>query len=536
MRLVEVVNILGAHVQTTRKHVGNFPTAKLQAALRDCEAIRALPCDGSARAQILATKVLPQIAFAPQLNFLPKRLLTRLQMWRSKHILLCIVHKAHKLDPFLFRAVATIIESARHLRTSAYARQTRQAMAQSWMTQFGQACHILDINWCSPFGFSLLDAPSVDFLEFSLTDLKCILKSLAANKCYHTASLMPRKDVQKAAGFLDLSLTLSAKKKLAKIPNDNFSFLFHWESAITGCTITADRLAASGLVESSCCRFCGRAKESLQHFVDECTELPAELLQPSTSYFLGPNFNMLGIAELPVDVIRAKLRVSAPSELAVAAWDEPSTATCHVWTDGPVQLAHHPWLTWAAFAVVAENEELLAAGQVWHWRLSSYSAELWAVLTAFAIAAQPLVVHTDSLTIVNQFNELLRTGHHANWWSFLHMLIHQRRGYCDMPLQLMWCPAHLLERIPATSLTDDEATAAGSNKRDILLNRMADEFAKHQILKSAVSQKAELRTKENDVFARQLWLSKLNRTCKKPEKNLGEEILVARPFCWANPT
>lgn len=77
MRLVEVVNILGAHVQTTKKNVGNFPLTKLQAALRDCEAIRAL----SKRAQILATKVLPQVAFAPQLNFLPKRLLAWLQSY-----------------------------------------------------------------------------------------------------------------------------------------------------------------------------------------------------------------------------------------------------------------------------------------------------------------------------------------------------------------------------------------------------------------------------------------------------------------------
>ena len=51
-------------------------------------------------------------------------------------------------------------------------------------------------------------------------------------------------------------LPVSAKKKLAKIPNEGFSFLFHWESAITGCTLTADRLAAAGLVDSSHCRFC----------------------------------------------------------------------------------------------------------------------------------------------------------------------------------------------------------------------------------------------------------------------------------------
>lgn len=70
MQVVEVVNILGARIQTTRKKSGSFSTSKLQAALRDCESIRSLPCDSYKRAQILATKVLSQIAFAPQINYL----------------------------------------------------------------------------------------------------------------------------------------------------------------------------------------------------------------------------------------------------------------------------------------------------------------------------------------------------------------------------------------------------------------------------------------------------------------------------------
>ena len=187
MRLVEVVNVLGAYVQTTRKNVGNFPLAKLQTALRDCAAIRTLPCEASKRAQILTTKVLPQVAFAPQLNFLPKRHLARLQCakadalwqdrpkWRSKHLLLCIVHQVHKLDPFLFRAVTTIVESVRFLRTSSHVRQSwcdiyeqDQFRPQSWMTQFAQACHILDIDWRSPLGISFMNAPEVGILEFSL--------------------------------------------------------------------------------------------------------------------------------------------------------------------------------------------------------------------------------------------------------------------------------------------------------------------------------------------------------------------------------
>ena len=221
MKLVEVVNILGAFVQTTKKNVGSSPPSKLQTALRDCEAIRALPCDSyTRRAQIIATKVMPQVAFAPQLNFLPKRLLARLQSaiadalwqnrpkWRSKHLLLCVIHKAHKLDPFLCRAVTTIVESVRFLQSSAHARQRwrqllqDQLTAQAWMTQFSQARQILDILWTDSFEITAFDSAAVNFLDCSAPDLKCVLKNLAANKCYITASLMPRKGIHAAVGFL----------------------------------------------------------------------------------------------------------------------------------------------------------------------------------------------------------------------------------------------------------------------------------------------------------------------------------------------
>ena len=517
MRLVEVVNILGAYVQSTKKNAGMFPPGKLQSALRDCEAIRSLPCDSCSRAQILTTKVLPQIAFAPQLNFLPKRQFARLQSaiadalwqnrprWRSKHLLLCVIHKAHKLDPFLFRAVATIVESVRYLQSSASARrrwediyEQDQLPPQSWMTQFGQACQILDMVWSGAFSFTLMDAPAVSFLDFSVTDLKCILKSLAANRCYHTACQMPRKDIQKAAGFLDLSLTLSAKKKLARIPNEGFSFLCYWESALTGCTLTGDRLAAAGLIDNAKCRFCGSEKEDIRHLVEECTGLPAELAQPSASPFFGPNFPTLGVVEMSHDSIKDRLQVSNTAELPVSPWVLPLQPTQHVWTDGSVQLSHYPWLTVASYAVVGCDGSLLDSGRVRHWRLSSYSAELWAVLAAFAMAHGPLVIHSDSLTIVNQFNELLGTNQvqhawtHSNWWGFLLHLIHQREALFAPPLQMIWCPAHLLEHVASHDITDDDALQVGSTRQDIVLNRCADQFAKHFIHGLAKGIKADL--------------------------------------------
>lgn len=542
MKVVEVVNILGAHIQTTKKNVGSFPLSKLQAALRDCESIRSLPCDSYKRAQILATKVLPQVSFAPQLNFLPKRLLARLQcaiadalwqnrpMWRSKHLLLGVIHKVHKLDPFLFRAVATITESVRFLQSSDNARrlweqlyEQDQLLEQAWMTHFGQACHILDLDWCSPFCFSVLDAPAVNFLDFSARDLKCILTSLAANKCYHTACLMPRKDIQKAVGFLDRAMALSAKRKLAGIPNVGYSFLCHWESALIGCTLTADRLAASGMIDSSLCRLCNAEKESLQHFVQGCPGLTGDMQQPKSTHFFGPNFLMLGIAETPLDDIRAKLKVSSTSDLQVRDWHDQPAGCQHVWTDGSVQLAQYPWLTMASYAVVADDASLLDSGRVWHWRLSSCSAELWAILAAFCAAECPLVVHTDSLTIVNQFAQLQQLDKvqlewtHAQWWGFLLALIHRRRVVFDPPLQLVWCPAHLLEHLPIEMISEQQAVCAGSTLRDIHLNRKADECAKRHLHTEAIKLKAEVHTKEADVYARQLWLAKLNRPCKKDD-------------------
>ena len=541
MRLVEVVNLLGAFVQTTKKNVGSFPASKIQAALRDCEAIRALPCDGYKRAQILATKVLPQIAFAPHLNFIPKRALARLQSavadslwqdrpkWRSKHLLLCIVYKAHKLDPFLCRAVTTIAESVRFLQYSVYARQQwaqlfeqDQLTAQAWMTQFSQACQILDIEWVHTFEFSVFGSAPVSFLDFSVPDLKCLLKSLAANKCYHTACLMPRKDISTAVGFLDTTMTLSAKKRLAAIPHDGFSFLFFWESAVTGCTLTADRLAAAGLVGQANCRFCTAPKESVSHFAYECDSLPESVRQPSTNFFFGPNFCTLGIVELPLDTIRDKLQVSSISEVPVCQWSAVQERVQHVWTDGSVQLTAYPWLAIASFAVIAADESIISVGRVRHWRLSSYTAELWAIVVAFARAEQPLVIHTDSLTIVKQFLVLLQTETvqvewtHANWWSFiLDQLLHRKELH-PSPLQLLWCPAHLLEHVPSQALTDELANKAGSTRQDIILNRLADNCAKQHIAQLASETRSGLHLMEHDVFARQLWLSQLNRMCKKP--------------------
>ena len=77
-------------------------------------------------------------------------------------------------------------------------------------------------------------------------------------------------------------------------------------------------------------------------------------------------------------------------------------------------------------------------------------------------------------------------------------------------------------------MTEVEAAAVGSNVRDITLNRLADRFAKQQIHVMASKIKADVQVKEADVFARQLWLAKLNRTCRKPERPAESEAVVTQ--------
>ena len=108
------------------------------------------------------------------------------------------------------------------------------------------------------------------------------------------------------------------------------------------------------------CRFCDAPKESMQHFVDERTQLPEELVQPFSTTNFGPNFEMLGIAEVSLDNIRRKLIVSKTSDIQVNPWQEPLAGVAHVWTDGSVQLNRYPWRKEGMFSLRVGSVRLQA--------------------------------------------------------------------------------------------------------------------------------------------------------------------------------
>lgn len=101
---------------------------------------------------------------------------------------------------------------------------------------------------------------------------------------------------------------------------------------------------------------------------------------------------------------------------------------------------------------------------------------------------------------------------------------------------MIWCPAHLLENVPCHDITDEAAELVGSTRQDIVLNRLADHFAKQSIHGLAREIKADLAVRENDVFARQLWLAKINKFCKKPDGTVqGSSCPAVQPVSSLTP-
>ena len=111
MNMVEIVEILGSYLQTSRRNQTGYPKPKVAAALTDCKLIATLPTSLPVREHLLATKVIPRIAFTPGMTRIPKAILEKLQsaiaetiwkdrpMWRSRGLLFAVLAKPHRTEP-----------------------------------------------------------------------------------------------------------------------------------------------------------------------------------------------------------------------------------------------------------------------------------------------------------------------------------------------------------------------------------------------------------------------------------------------------
>ena len=390
--------------------------------------------------------------------------------------------------------------------------------------QFAQACALFNIQWRGPFHLALWDQVSFSFLTMCKADVKRVLQMLAAHQMYSVAVRSKRKDVSPAVGFFDKQATMSSFNWLQRKYPDCFR-LQHLQSMLVGCAPTADRAFAAGTAVSSDCRFCQCAKEDMHHLAFNCPSLPSSLERPDDDPQFGPNFASLGLVEVTWKAVYDRLQVSSTTDILVEPWDPPQMRTAHYWTDGSVVLAKDFWKTRAAFAVIDEWGHVVTSGKVYHWCLSSYTAELYAIIVAFAAAEGPCVIHTDSLTVVQQFQRLSQGGdlpftlQLRAWWVFLFDLIASRQHNDEPVLQLVWCPAHSWDHLPLECVTDEMLAAKSLSRDDLCFNRKADLVAKEHLDAYNVAALQAFQLERCSIQRQYLWLANLHLYISEDQSN-----------------
>ena len=554
MQHKHIVEILGASMQTTLKHSMGWDKIKTTKAIRDLKLIRALPCSRDVHSHLAGVKVIPQVAFSPHLNLIPKCDLQCIQdnvadllwknrpLWRSRGLVFALLANPCRVDPFSSRAFRTIAECIHFLKNcephdrEKWKTQCNQPhRGHTVVSSFRNACDHLGLCHISEFHFTFCNSEPLCFLDFSIRELKRFLEAIARHKCYQNACKSSRKDLGKHQGILDFDLTNQGIQACKGEFRNGLDLKCFRDSSVVGCTPTNDRRSKAGTSDTNLCRYCHAEVETLDHLIHRCQHVANDANKPTCPDNKGPNFQLLGIVEITEDLVRKRLQCSDTLSIQVTTWSESDTTVSRVWTDGSCIRPQFYWHTLGGFAVVDEFGGCLHSGKVHHVSLSSYTCELWAVIVAFCTASNPIIISSDNETVVNQTKYMIRhlsinvAWQHLQWWTFFLSVFQMRKANCDQPIQIRWIPAHLLEELPCELISNQAAIKAGSTWLDIYCNRKADAFAKRCVCLDA--QTDDTFVNQNVLIQKwQKWLailnSQLSQTCDMPsnQHNPCDEI------------
>ena len=67
---------------------------------------------------------------------------------------------------------------------------------------------------------------------------------------------------------------------------------------------------------------------------------------------------------------------------------------------------------------------------------------------------------------------------HLEWWNFLLTIFKQRCDNAPSPLIAQWIPAHVLDKLPLSLITEADARQHKTTTYHIMHNRLADDTAK----------------------------------------------------------
>ena len=535
MKLQFAFDVLGALVNTTFAKRCSASKDKLEKVVTDIRNIAALPLPVDAKATLVSMKVTPQCSYAACQNAWPAQDLSKIQteltkvfwgnrpQWRSKWLVLGALAKPHRIEPTLSGAFCGIRDFHRFLLS-----HPEWASDCVELLKHGPQIGIMFTvrMHFATFALQLHDDLSVSFgngvrvplLHFGKKDLAAVLIPLARHACYAAACNGKRKDFKKNKGVFDFDLTMTLLRHSKLTFQSGPPVRSHFQSVIVGCTLTRDRLAASSLIPSAQCRYCQEPHESLSHLVHVCPAWNTSRAKLH-DHELGENFPLLGLVEHPRAVIEHRLKVSDPNMVLV----QPRTSTelLELWSDGSLFWPRVFWLSAAGFALVDQYGSCVKRGPVCAWHLTSYSAELWAVVEACALATSKLHIFSDCKAVVQHLQDMIlqnqvgKTWPHQNWWSFLLMLF-RSKFQAVQGLQITWIPAHLFETIPCELVTNEMAASRGTSPKHVLLNRLVDVQAKLAAAEACAVSPDNDQWLYQAILQRQEWLTILN-------KEIGDE-------------
>ena len=552
MKLSQIIDVLGTQIQTAEAKSYGWTDQRTQKIARDIKNIMSLPCHRNITEHIIACKVIPQVTYAAHVNQIPKKALTFLQnkiakalwknkpVWRSKPLLLGVLSKPYRVDPTISRAYNIILDVLQFLKnTSASNRNLwiSQCNAEyisphSLCALFFQACAILDISLIDGVYISLWGSEHVALLDLTRRDFKKVLQQACRQAIYLHAAKSQRKDIHQPTGIIDFDVTNTGRKLVSNSHTSSVSLESLRDSVLVGCVITNDRASHLNEATSNLCRCCKNEVETMHHLVEECPDLPQEIPKPVIPLSCGPNFNLLGIVETSYLEAQNRLATSSTAHITVNPWQNEDLLTReHLWTDGSCDYGSMFFHTIAAYAVVDAAGRLRKSGPVKHWSLSAYAAELFAIIVAFADSTRPILIHCDCKSVVDQVHQMISDNlipcvwSHLSWWLFLLQVWQVRKQLHPKPLEIMWIPAHVAEKVPQELVTKDLAQSFNTTVWDILNNRKADFFAKKAVDAIRTRPKQEVDNIHKQIANWQFFLASINRFLSETQVKPDQEAV-----------
>ena len=406
---------LGTRMYTSSRENFGFTDGSFKKILMDIDHVAALPVSMKTKIFLIGAKVVPKITFGSHISRIPKAKLETIQnaiarcmwgkrpKWRSKWLLHAVLAYPHRTDPRSACAYTTVFETIRacHSDATIFHKFEKSFMHHSWpahslSSRFQQACEFLGIQIHQGLKLSFKGSCPIPLTDLPPQDVRKMLQAITRNACYNLAGSTPRKDFSKTNDVFDLSLTASTFRSDRVLTTEAIANHQRFESIVVGCTLTNDRMASTGWSESAKCRFCDHEKESMAHLVFDCPRI-GDIIGTPVVHEMGVNFGILGHVHHPSFIARRRLLQNDPNALQIPDVFHPDTIV-EIWTDGSVVFGENIWLATGAFAVVDDRRNIIYKGQVNHWSMSAYAAELWAVLFSCSQATTGLRIFSDCKT------------------------------------------------------------------------------------------------------------------------------------------